>query len=48
MARLKRSSSVLDRAMHRSSGMRSISSTLEFGDGLSLAEYDARIQTLQM
>jgi hypothetical protein len=34
--------------MHRSSGMRSISSTLEFGDGLSLAEYDARIQTLQI
>ncbi|GAX39257.1 hypothetical protein NIES4075_02080 [Tolypothrix sp. NIES-4075] len=48
MARLKRSSIVLDKATLRISGMRSISETLEFGDGLSLAEYERRIQTLQM
>ncbi len=47
MARLKRSSKVLDKATRRIAGMRSISETLEFGDGLSLAEYDQRIQTLQ-
>jgi hypothetical protein len=39
---------VLDKATLRISGMRSISETLEFGDGLSLAEYERRIQTLQM
>lgn len=47
MARLKRGSTILDNAMRRGAGMRSINSTLEFGDGLSLAEYDNRIQTLQ-
>ncbi len=47
MARLKRSSSVLDKGMRRMAGMRSINDPLEFGSGLSLAEYDARIQALQ-
>jgi hypothetical protein len=47
MARLKRSSVVLDKATLRISGMRSISETLEFSDSLSLAEYERRIQTLQ-
>jgi hypothetical protein len=47
MARLKRSSPLLEKATRRIAGMRSISDTLEFGDGLSLAEYDVRIQTLQ-
>ncbi len=47
MARLKRSSIVLDKATLRISGMRSISETLEFSDSLSLAEYERRIQTLQ-
>lgn len=47
MARLKRSSMVLDKATLRISGMRSISETLEFSDSLNLAEYEKRIQTLQ-
>ncbi|MBX9255360.1 hypothetical protein H1Q63_15665 [Desmonostoc muscorum CCALA 125] len=47
MARLKRSSQVLDKATRRIAGMQSISETLEFGDGLSVAEYEKRIQTLQ-
>ncbi|QKQ75511.1 hypothetical protein [Nostoc sp. TCL240-02] len=47
MARLKRSSLVLDKATLRISGMRSISETLEFSDSLNLAEYEKRIQTLQ-
>jgi DNA repair ATPase RecN len=47
MARLKRSSTELDKAMRRIAGMRSISETLEFPDGLSVAEYEKRIQTLQ-
>ncbi|HEY9643619.1 MAG TPA: hypothetical protein V6C57_24230 [Coleofasciculaceae cyanobacterium] len=48
MARLKRGSEVLEKATRRMAGMRSINPTLDFGDGLSLAEYNARIQTLQM
>ena len=47
MVRLKRSSTVLDKATLRISGMRSISETLEFDDSLNLAEYQKRIQTLQ-
>ncbi len=47
MARLKRSSSGLEKATRRMAGMRSINDTLEFGNGLSLAEYAARIQALQ-
>ncbi|MBD2169567.1 hypothetical protein H6G04_35005 [Calothrix membranacea FACHB-236] len=48
MTRLKRSSKALEKAARRMSGMRSISETLDFGEGLSLAEYGRRIQTLQM
>lgn len=47
MARLKRSSKVIDKAMRRMAGIRSIDDTLEFGNGLSLKGYDARIQILQ-
>ena len=47
MARLKRSSPTLEKALRRIAGMRSISLTLEFGNGLSLTNYDSRIQTLQ-
>jgi hypothetical protein len=47
MARLKRSSPTLEKAQRRIAGMRSISPTLEFGNGLSLADYDSRIQALQ-
>lgn len=48
MARLKRSSPALNKAVRRSSGMRSSSNTLNFGDGLSLENYEAQIQTLQL
>lgn len=47
MARLKRSSTVLEKGIRRIAGMRSINDPLEFGSGLSLAEYDVRIQALQ-
>ena len=47
MARLKRGSSVLEKGMRRLAGMRSIHDPLEFGSGLSLAEYDVRLQALQ-
>jgi hypothetical protein len=47
MARLKRSSPTLEKALRRIAGMRSVSPTLEFGNGLSLTNYDSRIQTLQ-
>ncbi|BAY07602.1 hypothetical protein [Calothrix sp. NIES-2098] len=47
MVRLKRGSPTLQKALRRIASMRSISSTLDFGKGFSLAEYDSRIQTLQ-
>ncbi|MEH1942482.1 MAG: hypothetical protein V7L01_20015 [Nostoc sp.] len=47
MTRLKRSSPALEKALRRIAGMRSISPTLEFGNGLSLTDYDSRIQNLQ-
>ncbi|MGV0107680.1 ATPase involved in DNA repair [Nostoc sp. DSM 114160] len=47
MARLKRSSRTLENALRRIAGMRSISPTLEFGNGLNLTDYDSRIQNLQ-
>lgn len=47
MARLKRSSNVLEKGIRRLAGMRSINNPLEFGYGLSLTGYDARIQALQ-
>lgn len=47
MARLKRSSTTLEKALRRIAGMRAISPTLEFGNGLSITDYDSRIQNLQ-
>lgn len=47
MARLKRSSPVLNKALHRMAGMRSLHHKLKLGNGLNLTEYDARIQALQ-
>lgn len=47
MARLKRGSVTLDKAMRRIAGMRSINDLVKLSDGLSLAEYDTRIQVLQ-
>ncbi|MBW4470472.1 MAG: hypothetical protein KME45_08700 [Stenomitos rutilans HA7619-LM2] len=47
MARLKRSSKVLEKGLRRMAGMRSINDPLDFAPGLSLTEYDVRIQALQ-
>ncbi|NJL37384.1 MAG: hypothetical protein HC899_12025 [Leptolyngbyaceae cyanobacterium SM1_4_3] len=47
MARLKRSSPVLDKALRRMAGMRSLHHKLKLANGLNLTEYDARIQALQ-
>lgn len=47
MARLKRNSPALEKATNRLSGLRTISETLDFGNGITVADYDARIQTLQ-
>lgn len=47
MARLKRSSTTLEKALRRIAGMRAISPTLEFGNGLSVTDYNSRIQNLQ-
>ncbi|TFI51582.1 hypothetical protein BLD44_025190 [Mastigocladus laminosus UU774] len=47
MPRLKRSSPTLQKAIRRIAGMRSISPTLDFGNGLSLTDYDSRIENLQ-
>jgi hypothetical protein len=47
MARAKRNSKGLNQAIQRAAGMRSINPSLHFGDGLSLSEYNHRIQTLQ-
>jgi hypothetical protein len=46
MTRLKRGSSVLAEAQKRVAGMHSISETLDFGDGLNLSTYDAKIASL--
>ncbi len=47
MARSKRKSDVLDKATMRINGMKTIGEALDFGNGLNLAEYEARFQTLQ-
>jgi hypothetical protein len=47
MARLKRTSPALDKATKRLSGLRTISETLDFGNGVTVADYDNRIQALQ-
>ena len=48
MARLKRTSSALDKATLRISGMRSIDEALDLGNGLSLANYEEHFKALQM
>ena len=48
MARLKRKSPALDKATLRISGMRSIDEALDFGNGLSLANYEEHFKALQM
>jgi hypothetical protein len=47
MPRLKRNSVVVNKAALRLSGLRSIKEELEFGNGLSLSEYDVRVQALR-
>ncbi|BAY24778.1 hypothetical protein NIES2100_45750 [Calothrix sp. NIES-2100] len=47
MARLKRNSPTLEKALRRIAGMRWINPTLDFGKGLNVTEYDSRIQSLQ-
>ncbi|OUL18308.1 hypothetical protein [Nostoc sp. 106C] len=47
MARLKRNSPTLEKALRRIAGMRWISPTLDFGKGLNLTDYDNLIQSLQ-
>lgn len=47
MARLKRNSTELDRATLRIAGMKTIGETLDFGNGLNLAEYEASFLALQ-
>ncbi len=47
MSRPIRNSKVLDAAMRRHAGMRSIDDQLDFGEGLSLANYDTAIQEVK-
>jgi DNA primase len=47
MARPKRNSPTLEKALRRIAGMRWISPTLDFGKGLNVTEYDNLIQNLQ-
>jgi uncharacterized protein involved in exopolysaccharide biosynthesis len=47
MSRPKRTSKTLENATLRFSGFRSIDHTLDYGNGLSVAEYEARINTLR-
>jgi hypothetical protein len=47
MSRSKRTSSSLEQASLRCTRMRSLNSPLEFSDGMSLADYETRIQRCQ-
>jgi DNA repair ATPase RecN len=47
MSRLKRNSKGLAQAIQRIAGMKSIAEDLEFGDGLSVVEYETRMKALQ-
>ena len=47
MARSKRNSEVLDKATMRITGMKTIGEPLDFGNGFTLAEYEARFLALQ-
>ncbi len=47
MARLKRSSQVLEKAEHRCAGLKSISGTLDLGEGLTVENYLLLIDSLR-
>jgi hypothetical protein len=47
MARRKRISKVLEKASQRISGMRSMSESLDFGNGVSLADYEFQMNDLR-
>ncbi len=47
MARTKRTSKILENATLRFSGFRTIDNSLDYGNGLSVAEYETRLNTLQ-
>jgi hypothetical protein len=47
MARLKKNSEVLNKATMRITGMKTIGEPLDFGNGFTLAEYEARFLALQ-
>jgi hypothetical protein len=47
MSRAKRNSRWLAQAIQRIAGMKSIDETLEFGNGLGVAEYETRMKALQ-
>jgi hypothetical protein len=47
MTRTKRTSAVFEKATHRMTSLRSIDPNLELSEGLSLAEYEMKVQTLQ-
>ncbi len=47
MARSKRKSPVLEKATLRISGLRSMTESLEMGNGLSLSDYEMKAQMLQ-
>ncbi len=47
MTRKRRTSATLDKAMARISGMRTVDATMDLGNGLSLAEYEAQFKSVQ-
>ena len=47
MARTKRSSQVLEKAEHRCAGLKSISETLDLGEGLNIENYLLLIDSLR-
>jgi hypothetical protein len=47
MARLKRSSQILEKAEHRFAGLKSISETLDLGEGLTIDNYLLLIDSLR-
>ncbi len=47
MTRTKRTSIIFEKATHRMTSLRSIDPNLELSEGLSLAEYEMKVQNLQ-
>jgi hypothetical protein len=47
MSRPTRTSKALDKGLNRSAGIRSFSPKIDFGDGLNISAYEARVQDLQ-